>query len=173
MIEVSFSQLSLFSMALALCGAIIGVIFYRLYQSRLIRYLPETAPLKMEAFFSESHHLSANQIKAKQRANPSPEVGLVIKVTNTGKESYHFESWFFRALNGRGSIRQLFQFPQNFVRTLRPGESTTIEVLDLTFIEGHTIYTLCLRDIYGREWQLSHQQIENLKKDHFWLSLSE
>jgi hypothetical protein len=167
MIEFSYGQLFFYGLLIALTSALIGVVLYRFYQGRLIRYLPETAPLKMEAFFSESHHLNINN-----KSQETPQIGLAVRITNSGNEAYHFESWFMRALNGQGHFRQLFQFPQNFVRTLRPGESTTIEILDLSFIEGHKLYTLCLRDIYGREWQLSHDQIKNLKKDLFWVSLN-
>lgn len=143
-------------------GALIGIVIYRLYQSRLIRYLPQTAPLKLEAFFCEGKHINERDT----------HLSLIIKATNSGHEVYHFESWFVRALNGRGNLRQLFQFPQNFVRTLRPNEATTIEVQSLEFLEGQELYTICLRDIYGREWQVSRDNITNLKKDYFWQSLT-
>lgn len=150
-----------------LLGGIIGIILYRFYQSRLIRYLPTSAPIRLEAFFCEVHHSGHLHIENIEKSD-----SLALKITNMGKESVHFESWFVRALNGRGGLRQLFQFPQNFVRTLGPKEQTTIEIQDLSFLKEHHLHTICLRDIYGREWEISRDQIINLKKDYFWQSIT-
>ncbi|MCF8058299.1 MAG: hypothetical protein K9K67_03325 [Bacteriovoracaceae bacterium] len=140
---------------------LLGIISYRFYQARLIRYLPEQGKLKVRALLCENI----------QQSNQDLPIKLILSLENFGESDIHLESWFFRTLNGRGYLRQLFYFPQNLVRTLKPGEKTSIEILDLSFLEGHSIYTIIIRDIYGREWELKKDEIHNLKKDLFWQNI--
>jgi len=144
----------------------LGIFSYRFYMSRLIRLNPEMAPLNLTLHFGEVYDNTS------KLSSPDPvDMMLILTVENLGKEPVNFESWSIRTLNPQGFLRQLFSFPQNFVQTVRPKEKINIEIRDLEFLSKGKIYTLILRDIYGREWAVKQEEMEKLRKDLFWTSL--
>lgn len=143
----------------AILSFALGILCYRLYQSRLIRYFPEQNPLKITAFFSEL-------------SNQKGRTQLVITIENLGDSPVYLEGWFIRVLNPSGFLRQIFHSPQNLVHTLKPHEKRSIDIRDIGFLRGQTLYTIVLRDVYGREWSLEESQIIHLRKDLFWSSFS-
>ncbi len=143
----------------AICSFFIGIFCYRLYQSRLIRFFPEQSELTINAFFSEL-------------SNKRGRLQLVVTIENKGDKVVHLDSWFIRVLNPSGFLRQIFYSPQNLVHTLAPNEKKSIDIKDIEFLKGKTLYTIVLRDIYGREWSLEKSKIHHLRKDLYWNSLT-
>lgn len=148
---------------------VLGAISFRLYQSRLIRYLPEQAPLKIRIFFGEI--FDSNSPNQESLNGELEDLKLIISIENLGNTPVHFESWAIRTLNAQGYLRQLFSFPQNFVQTLREKEKMNLEISELSFLTKGKIYTIVLRDIYGREWTVEQEEMQKLRKDLYWQSL--
>lgn len=149
---------------------ILGAISFRLYQSRLIRYLPEQSPLKIRIFFGEFFDSQNPTVNLTSEGLPD-NIKIIVSIENLGTESVHFESWAIRSLNAQGYLRQLFSFPQNFVQTLSPNEKMNLEISELNFLTKGQLYTIVLRDIYGREWTIEQEEMQKLRKDLFWQSL--
>lgn len=147
----------------------LGIFSYRLYQSRLIRLLPDQSPLRIQVYFGEFFTKNDNSLEGP--FGDYEDIRVIVAIENKGQDPVHFESWSVRSLNAQGYLRQLFSFPQNFVQTLKPGERMNFEISDLDFLTKGQLYTIILRDIYGREWQVSGDEMEKLRKDLFWQKL--
>lgn len=93
---------------------------------------------------------------------------LFIKITNQSDQSLQLESWFLKILNGRGFLNQVFVSPQNLQRHLHPGESFSIEIENTMFLKDERLYTVVVKDIYAREWEISYDKIKSLKSEYFW-----
>lgn len=146
----------------------LGAVGFRLYQSRLIRYLPDQANLKLRIFFGE---IFDSRSPTHNLGDDFDELKLIISIENLGDTPVHFESWSIRSLNAQGYLRQIFSFPQNFVQTLKSKEKMNLEISELSFLSKGQLYTIVLRDIYGREWTIDQEEMQKLRKDLFWQSL--
>ena len=143
---------------------IVGAISFSYYKASSIRKLPEKGTLELNSFFS---HTLIQDGEITQESDRS----LVVTLKNQGNHDIHLEAWFIRSLGSSGFLQQYFLSPQNLVKTLKAGEKTSIEVQDISFLEGEKIHTIVVRDIYGREWELSQDKIKTLQKSYFWDSL--
>lgn len=141
-----------------------GAWSFGFYKRHSYRVLPEKGQLDLNAFFS---HTLIQEGETTRESDKS----LVITLKNVGEQDIQLESWFIRALGPAGFFHQFFISPQNLVKTLPPQEKSTLEIQDISFLEGERLHTIIIRDIYGREWELSAEQIKTLQKSYFWDSL--
>jgi len=93
---------------------------------------------------------------------------LFIKITNQSDQSIKLESWFLKVLNGKGFLNQIFITPQNLQRQINPGESFSIEIENTMFLKEEKLYTVVVKDIYAREWEINYDKIKSLKAEYFW-----
>lgn len=143
---------------------ILGAMSFAFFKASAYRVLPAKGDLQLSALFS---HTMIQEGESFNQGEPT----LIITLRNSGVDPIRLESWYLRSLNSSGFLHQLFIAPQNLVTTLEAGEKTSLEIQDLSFLEGERLHTIVVRDIYGREWELKGDQVKTLRKNFFWNSL--
>lgn len=149
-------------------GNFCGVLFTRYTIARLKVASPLSGNLELRAFLLET--VDSEREREDQSFLPENS-SLILSLENKGDTPIQLESWSIRVLGGQGSLKQLFVTPQNLIKNLPAKERTTVEVHDLDFLFRQPIHTIVIRDIYGKEWSLSKDQINHVKKDLFWSAL--